>query len=334
MRMGWALTAVLAVMAGTAGLQAESCTTQSKMTAADRDGLAGAARDLAMRVQSNDTAGLESASIAELGRDFASMRAVAAETSGHLRGDTLTVSQIYLLDATQMKSGAGEPALFSCALNGTQASVDFTIPGLTPGVYGFAIVDARGQTPWRVPMLLRKDNGRWLLAGFYPRAIEAAGHDGLWYWREARRQAEAKELWNAWLFYGEAAVLLQPANFVQTTHLEKLEDEQRTATPPPLSGGISADVPLVVRGTGGNEFRMTGLTSQSSLDRPQLDVAITLDAGAATDAAAWRTRSDEAARALVGAYPELRKQFGGVFVSLESGGRGVFAIERPMAELR
>ena len=313
---------------------AEGCTTQSQMKAADRDALAAAAQAIATRIQSNDVTGLQGLTIAEYAKDFAGIRALAADTAQHLRGDALTVDQVYLLDGAQIKAGNAEPAQFFCSLNQTQATVDLTIPGLTPGVYGFAIVDARGPTPWRLQLLLRQDGGRWLLAGFYPRPIEAAGHDGVWYWREARRLAADKELWNAWLYYEEAVALLRPANFVQTTHLEKLIDEQHTSTPPPLSGGISADVPLVVRGANNGEYRVTSLAPDDPLGKPMLDVAIHVDAADTADATMMRARSDDAARALVGAYPELRKQFGGVFVTLENGGRGVYTIERPMAELR
>ena len=335
MRMGWMVALGVVMTAGSGGaLWAEGCTTQSQMKPAEREALAAAAQAIATKIQSSDASGLQGLTIAEYAKDFAGIRALAADTAQHLRGDALTVDEVYLLDGTAIKAGNAEPAQFFCSLNQTQASVDFTIPGLTPGLYGFAIVDAKGGSPWRLPILLRQDGGKWLLAGFYPRPTEAAGHDGVWYWREARRLAAAKEQWNAWLLYEEAVLLLRPANFVQTTHLEKLIDEQRSATPPSLSNGISAEVPLVVRGANGGEFRVTSLAPDDPLGKNMLDVAIHMDAAESADATAMRGRSDDAARALVAAYPELRKQFGGVFVTLENGGRGVYTIERPMAELR
>ena len=328
-----ALGVALLAGVGCGRLRAEACTTQSKMAPADRDALAAAGQAIAGKIQGNDAGGLQGLTITEFAKDFSGIKALAAETAPHLHGEGLLVEQVYLLDGSQIKPGTTEPAQFFCTLNGTAASADFTIPGLTPGRYGFVIVDARGggQPPWRVPMLLRQDGGRWLLAGFYPRPMEAAGHDGLWYWRQARERAQAKELWNAWLVYEEANALLRPANFVETTHLGKLEDEQRSATPPQLSGGISADVPLVLRGTDGAEFRITNLTPDGSFGKPLLDVEMRLDAAGAADPAAMGARAEAAAKALVAAYPELKKQFSGVFVALETGGKVVFTAERPMS---
>lgn len=329
------LAAALVVLTGVSAqeVRGEGCTTQSQMQPAERDALAGAAREVAGRIEGSDTAGLQASTVAEFAKDFAAIRTLAAETAQHLRGRTIAVEQVYLLDGTQLKAEATEPAQFFCTLHGAAGSVDFTISGLTPGRYGFAIVTARGAgvPSWRVPMLLRQDSGRWLLAGFYPRAAEAAGHDGLWYWREARRLAGAKEMWNAWLLYEQADALLRPANFVETTHLGKLEDEQRAATPPQLANGISAEVPLVLRGVDGGEFRITSLQPDGSLGKPMLEVAVRVDAAGSTDAATWRVRAEAAAKALVAAYPELKKQFGGVTVALESGGRVVFTEERPIA---
>ena len=50
--------------------RSEVCTTQSQMTAADRDALAAAARSLAAKVQANDVAGLKAPTVAEYAKDF------------------------------------------------------------------------------------------------------------------------------------------------------------------------------------------------------------------------------------------------------------------------
>ena len=93
------------------------------------------------------------------------------------------------------------------------------------------------------------------MAGLYPRPLTAAGHDGLWYWTQARQMVARKEPWNAWLYLQEAEALSQPAGFVQSGHLEKLHTEATSAAPPPLSEGISPDVPLVVKAKDGAEYR-------------------------------------------------------------------------------
>lgn len=315
-------------------LSAQTCTTQSRLQPADRDSLAAAALDVAGKIQRNDISGLKVLTVPEFTTDFSGMSNLATDTASHVRGAALAVEQLYVLDGTQLKSATGsDPAQFFCSLSGTDATVDFAIPGMTAGRYGFAIVEARatGTPSWRIPMLLRQEGARWLLAGFYPRPTEAAGHDGLWYWREARRLSSAKELWNAWLYYEEASALLRPTNFVSTSHFEKLEDEQRQATPPQLSGGISTDVPLVLRGADGTEFRITRLAPDNSLGRPRLDVLMQLDAPTGSDSAALQHQAEAAAGALLGAYPELKKQFSGVYVALRNNGRIIFTQERPIA---
>ena len=168
-------------------------------------------------------------------------------TSARVAGDELHVAQIYELDASARQAGDTSEADFSCPLTGTTSETDFAIPGLPPGLYGFAMVEATGNHPWLLSFLLRRDGGVWKLAGFYPRARTAAGHDGLWYWKSARTYAKADELWLAWIFYGEADELLRPANFVTSTNLELLRSERRAAAPPELLNGIGPSNPLVVK---------------------------------------------------------------------------------------
>ena len=309
----------------------ESCTTQSAMQPADRDALAAAAREVGARIQAGDAAGLQALTVAEFAKDFSGMRSVALETSAHLKGDRMVLEELFLLDGTQL--AAGSDAQFFCSLNRSQAEVDFSISGLTAGVYGFALMNGAGPSPWRLSLLLRRDAGKWLLAGLFPGATEANGHDGVWYWREARRLSGLKQPWNAWLYYNEAEALLRPAGFLQTTHLERLADEQKAAAPPALSGGIGAGTPLVVKGPDGAEYRFTGLKADNSLGRDKLEVLAHVQS-AATDPAALRTESDGAARALVTAYPELRGSFGGVLVSLEAGAQSPLVTDHPMGQIR
>ncbi len=310
---------------------AETCTTQSAMQPGDREALAQAARELTGRLQAGDAAGLEAQSVPELRKDFSGIRAAAADLAPHLKGDTLAVDQVYLLDATTL--AVGSDAQFFCTLNKTQAEVDLSIAGLTAGTYGFAVVYGTGASPWRVSLLLRRDVGRWLLAGFFPGPREAAGHDGVWYWREARRLTAAKQPWTAWLYYTEAQSLLRPAGFVQTTHLERLQDEQKAGAPPALSSGVSAGTPLVIKGPDGKEYRITGLGVEALVGRNKADVVLHVDEPS-TDPTTLRERGDGAARALLAVCPELRTSFDGVLVSLEGAGRPALVTEHLMAGVK
>jgi len=320
------------VMAG-----AETCTTQSAMTETDRNALAGAARGLAEKFAAGDAAGVLAQTIPDVAKDAAAVNNVVGSAGGHLKGATLVVEQVYLLDASDLKltpDGAAPEAQFLCSLNHTVAEADFTIPSLPPGKYGFAMVDGKGvEAPWRISFLLREDGGQWKMAGVYPKALTAAGHDGLWYWTEARTMLKNKEHWNAWLYYRQAESLLNPAGFLETTHLDKLRKEISAAAPPQVSEGVSAEAPLVVKGADGVEYHFIGLGTDDSLAKDKVDVTARLKVDAVGDPVAAKKRNEAAMAALVGAYPEMRKGFHGVWVFAEAQGQNPYATELAMNEI-
>jgi hypothetical protein len=255
----------------------------------------------------------------------------------------LRVTQLYELNAANRKAGDASVAEFACPLIGTTSETDFAIPGLPPGTYGFAMVEANGPNPWLLAFLLQQEGGQWKMAGFYPRARTAAGHDGLWYWRAARNAAKTKDLWLAWLMYGEADQLLRPANFVTSTNLDLLQTERRTAVPPELSDGIGAQTPLVVKGAGAGaagaaEYRFTAISTEGSEDGKGLNLMLHLELEPGTDPAApnpaaAKARNVAAAAALLDAHKELRQAFANVWVFAESAGQDTFATEQKVAEI-
>src|ERR1700722_4687367 len=329
------LMAAGALLAGVAA--AEVCTTQSQMTAKDRDALVSAALGLAAKVQANDVNGLRAATVAEYAKDFGGIGDVVASTAARVKGGTPTVEQVYLLDGSQLKrnaDGTVPDSQFFCSLNKSVAEADFLIPGLAPGRYGFAIVDVQSATaPWRLSFLMRQEQGRGQRAGFYPKPPSAAGHDGLWYWTQARTMAAQKQHWNAWLYYRQAEALLRPTNFIQSTHLEKLKAEESAVAPPALSDGVSAEAPLVVKGADGVEYRFTELSVDDSLSKDKLDILARLKVDQIGDPVAARKHNSEAMAALLAAYPEMRKPFHGVWMFAEAPGQNPFATEQAMNEI-
>jgi hypothetical protein len=292
---------------------AEVCTTQAKMQPAMRTGLIDAAMALATAVQANDSAKVRATTVSEYATNFGGTEFLIRTTSPKIAGETLIVTSVYGLDATARKAGDTSDAEFTCPLKDSTLETDFEIPGLPPGNYSFATVEARGAQPWLLSFLLRQDGGVWKMAGFYSHAQTAVGHDGLWYWNEARVAAQAKQPWAAWLLYGEAYALMNPVGFMQSSHLDKLQAEQRGAAPPELSSGIGKDTPLVVKGAAGAEFHFTGLGTERSDDGTKVNVVLHLRAEG-TDLVAARVRNEAAAAAFVKAHPEVRKDFQGVWV--------------------
>src|SRR6516225_2619340 len=84
----------------------ETCTTQSAMTSTERDSLVAAARGMAEKVLVNDAADLRAATIQEYAKDYTAIQNAVSSTSDKIKGSTLVVEQVYLLDATDLKRGA------------------------------------------------------------------------------------------------------------------------------------------------------------------------------------------------------------------------------------
>ena len=314
------------------GARAQSCTTQAKMTPEVRTGLADAALSLGKAIEAGDAAKVQASTVAEYasGTAFAQTSALVQSVASKMAGDTVAVTQIYVLDAKNRKAGDTSDADFNCALAGTTAETDFSISGLPPGLYGFAMVEGTGLRPYLLALLLRQDVGVWKMAGFYPRARTAGGHDGQWYWTAARDHAQAKELWVAWLFYGEADKLLRPANFATSTGLDKLRAEQRTAVPPELADGISAGTPLVLKSAEGKDYSFTAMDAEGSEDGKQLNLVLHLKADSVSDVEATKARNRAAVKVLLDAHKELRTGFDRVLVFADAAGQSPLVTDDTM----
>ena len=128
--------------------------------------------------------------------------------------------------------------------------------------------------------------------------------------------------------------MLQPANFVASTHLDKLQTELAAAAPPAVASGVSTEAPLVVKGADGSEYRFTSLGVDDSLGRDKVDVAAHLKVDALGDGAVARKRNADAMAALVMAHPELRKAFHGVWIFTDAPGQSPYATESAMNEIK
>ena len=320
-----AVLAVAAALALPLGLQAENCITQSQMAATDRDALTVAVQSFAAHAQANDTAGIKAATMPDY---FNGIAAAISDTAPKIAGDALSISSLYILEVsapvnTSAASGfvAGDRQFF-CSLNNS-ADVEFTFPVMLPDRYALAIVRAQGSsTAWQLSFVLEQNGGGWKLAGFYSRAAMAAGHDGVWYWTQARQFAKQNQPWNAWLYYTEADALLTPVEFVSSSNRDKLHAEQTAAMPPALANGISPDHPLNV-----GSFAFTAIGTQESLDGKTLELAVHITATDVSNPTDVRARSLQALHALLVTYPELHVAFAGAWVYSDAPGQSPFGIE-------
>jgi hypothetical protein len=331
--LGLVWAASLSVPAGYAQA-VDQCTTQAKMPEETRTTLVSAAMGLAEAVKAGDVVKVKTGTVTELAAGFDATATLVRVTSGELANDSLQATQVYALDARGRREGDPTEADFSCPLTGTTAETDFAIPALPPGMYGFVMVEATGARPWLLSFLLEQVGGAWKMAGFYPRARTAAGHDGLWYWKAGRDDQKTKEAWLSWLMYGEADQLLRPANFVTSSNLDKLRGEQRTAAPAELSDGIGKDTPLVVKAADGTLYRVTALSGKGSEDGRRLELTLRYEATSLTDATAEKARNLAVAKALLDAHKELRQGFDGVEIFADMPGQAAFFTSSGMADLR
>lgn len=327
--------ALLPLLCATANGQTEpaTCTTQAAMTGNLRQSLADTALALASAIKADDSSRVQSMSAVDIAANFNATSFLIQRTSTAIAGETLRVTHLYRLDASSRRPGETSEADFGCPLSGTTDEVDFAIPGLPAGVYAFVMVDADGPRPWLLPLLLEQQGSAWKMAGFYPHARSAAGHDGLWYWTTARADAKAGKKWLAWVLYGQADLLLRPANFVSTTHLDQLRSERHTNAPAELSDGITAQAPLVIKAKDGTEFHFTGITAAGTSDGKGLDLVLHYKTDSVSDSAAASARNTAAATALLDPHPELREGFAGVTVYAEAAGQNPFITQVNLSDI-
>jgi hypothetical protein len=333
MRAGMVVS--LAMGLASSALYAQSCTTQARMSDVVRNNLSGAALDVAQAVKADNAATVQAGTIAEFASAgaFAPTAAVVKTTAGKIAGDSLQVTEIYVLDARDRKAGDTSEADFSCALTDSTSETDFSISGLPPGLYGFAMVEATGPRPFLLSFLLRQDSGVWKLAGFYPHARTIEGHDGLWYWTTARADVKAKKPWLAWVYYGDADVLLRPANFATSTNLDRLRAEQAAAAPPELINGIDATSPLVIKAADGKQYTFTSFASESSDDGKQVKLVLHMSADYIADPVAAKARNRAAVEALFDQHKDLKEAFNSVWCFADSPGHLPLLTEQAMSEI-
>lgn len=306
-----------------------SCETQAAMTDAERTALVQAAQQIGREVQGGQTAELKAATVPEVAAHFDAIANAATALSPLITGATLTVDAVYRLDAGDAHPG-DEQTQFFCDSADNVTHTTFSVQHLPPGQFGFVLLHATGVAkPQQLALLLQQSqvNGPWQLAGFFPKPLTVASHDGLWYWKQARTYSQAKQSWNAWFYYSTASYLLQPAGFFSSTNLEKLADEQAAARPKDLPGAE----PLQVN-VDGAIYRVTSLRTDDQLG--VLDLVLHYSAAAAADPVAARTQTIAVMRGLLTLHPELRDAFHGLWVFADPAAGGApFSLEQPMSAI-
>lgn len=304
---------------------AASCTTQSQMTAAQRDTLTSAARSVMERVQHGDMLGLKANTLPAVAADFDGIAASATNLEPLVQRATITVNALYGLDASNEALGATQTD-FYCG--SPVVTLNFT--GLPRGTYALAILHATGvPQPKQISLILAETpDNRWMLAGFFGKSMIEDGHDGLWYWVSARKYAQMKMDWNAWFYYRLATDLLQPVDFLSSSNLDKLHHEADAVRPANLPGSD----PLTISAQG-SAFKITAIDTTSALGSLDLEVHYVPDAaqtGQLHNPPAARQQIVNLMSALLAQHPELRTAFHGIWAHADQGDTSIFALEIPM----
>ena len=311
-------------------VRAVTCVTGSEMNSAQRDQLAQAARTLGGDIKAGNVAGVRQATIPAVAAQFDPIAASIQSIAPQIQNATLTINTLYLLKASDLKSTQDETQFF-CSVAGSALIVTLTIPQLPPGDYALLILRATGiEHPQQLTLLVQNDpagSKDWKLAGFFPRPITAAGHDGVWYWTQARNYAQKNNEWNAFFYYETAAFLLTPVDFLSSPNLEKLQKEAQTVRPAEMPGPNNT---MTLR-AGSQSFDITSMRTDSSLGG--LDLVINYKAKDVSDPVATHAQIVELMKAMLAQYPQLRQAFHGLWVYAHAANQNPYAIELPMNQI-
>lgn len=315
---------MLVICAGEQTALASGCTTQAQLTSAQRDALANSVHSLTADMQSGNMQALQQGTIPSLAANFSSLASSIEKLKPEIQSATITVDNLYLLDASD---GAAAPTEVNFYCGSPVVSLHFG--SLPRGTYALGIVHATGvKDPQQISLVLAQENGRWLLGGFFVKPMLSAGHDGVWYWKNARDYAQAKDEWSAWLYYQTASNLLNPLNFLSSPNLQMLHQEAdkiRPATFPDQHPMV-----LTVRGVNYNVDAVGTTTAFGALD---LDVRYAPDASQAAQLSNppdARQQVTAIMSALVELHPGLKQAFHGIWVHAQQGSASLFALELPM----
>jgi hypothetical protein len=307
---------------------AASCLTQSQMTVVERNELASTARTLLSQIQLNNTQSLRNDVVPSLAANFDGIENSVSHLQPLVQASAITVDELYLLDASEGSETPG-PVEFFCG----SPVVAISFPALPAGTYALAVVHATGVPhPQQISLILSKSNdGRWLLGGMFDKPMTEEGHDGLWYWVNARKYARTKMNWNAWFYYRAATDLLDPLEFLSSPNLEKLQREADQIRPTDLPGKTAMTFYAQ-----GELINVTTIDTSTELGGLDLDVHYVPDGTQAAqlrDPIAARGQVTAVMSGLLKMHPELLGAFHGIWVHAEQGTSTLFALELPMTQI-
>jgi hypothetical protein len=276
---------------------AQDCVMGPEMDAATRASMENAGQQFFSMLASGNAAGLQAAAIPS----FNNAAALLNENKANLSGATARTRWVYLLDNSKAKPG--EPAEFYCGIFNSPERIGFQFGQIPAGKYGVVVQDAGGgKLPYMVTWVLMQNGTQWKAAGMFAKPTELAGHDGLWYWKQARAYLSAGKKHDAFFYYYVADLLLRPFGAMTTPNLDKLGDEMMKADPGDLP--TNGPVPL---NAGNRTYQLTQMFPVPVAD--DLDLVVKYSVPSVGDTNQALQDNTAVIRALLARYPELREAF-------------------------
>jgi hypothetical protein len=299
------LWSCLILLLWTAAGWAQRCTEAKDLDAPTRTAIESAARQYFDMAARGDANGLQQNAIPAVSQNFGGIANAVTGNAATLQGSQATIRSAFLLDDSAATTA--DKAEFYCGVFGayghTANSTAFIIPGLPPGKYAIAVVDAQGsKTPFTISFVLQQEGQQWKLAGYYAKSGQAAGHDGNWYIQQARDYKQKGQTRAAYFYYWQARDLLAPVPFISTLQLDKLYDEMQQVVPADLPVGQSVNFPV-----NGKTYQLTNIFPLPVGN--ELDLVIKYATPDVSDTAkSWQSNMD-LINALLAKYPEFRDAF-------------------------
>ena len=325
LRHRWAGPLAMAgFLAFSSAIHATSCTTQAEMSAPDRNALAETGQRLAVAVVQQDLGTLQSSLLPEVTAQWDGIRQAVEYNAPVVKGGQVQLRSIYALDATSLTAPA-DTQFFCSSANGSM-TVTITLQQLPAGKYAMVLADAVGAPlAGQMAFILGMQAGTWKLGGVFIRPGALEGHDGVWYWDQARQMVQAGAPWAAYYLYETARYLSLPVDIMASPNLEKLGQEEAQIPGSPVNG-----FPFSIT-SGDRTWKIDSIHFDPSLREP--DLGATYESTGITDPAAQKTEAVAVLSALLKSKPELRKCFHGMWAFASNAGKIAPVMELPMGQI-
>jgi hypothetical protein len=288
----------------------QTCQGRDEIPEQTRTAIESAAQQAYDQAARGDVNSLKTNSVPSLQSNFGGITAAVNDNKDAFAGAKPQLRTTFLLDNSSAQNSDGN---FYCGVYGSKGvssgGAQFSLPGLDQGKkYAVVIQDFVGNKgPYLLTTIFEDLNG-WKIAGFQVRPGSAAGHDGLWYLKQARDYKTKGQPHNAWFYYATSWELLAPIPAMNTTLLGNIQEES--------NGILPKDVPVegkpVAFTANGKTYTITDMAPYKT-DK-SFDLSVKYSVPSTADFNATQADARNLANALVAQYPELKDGFNNVWV--------------------